>query len=140
MVVIAAGGGGIPVGRNAEGTLDGLEAVVETEQVACMVAERLQAKVLLMVIEKDSKFILSHLTTETSSHLTLEELQTILERETLSSSSVQAQLWAAARFLQSGGEQVVITTLRGLPATLLGKSGLRIGAAHSSLPFFGADR
>ncbi|MCL4560097.1 MAG: hypothetical protein M1281_05735 [Chloroflexi bacterium] len=129
MVVIAAGGGGVPVGCNPDGTLSGLEAVIETEHVARMVAQELEARVLLMVIEKDSKFILSRLSTEIASHLTLEELQLILKNETFSSSSVQAKLWAAAEFLQNGGEQVVITTLRSLPAALEGKSGLRIGSA-----------
>jgi carbamate kinase len=33
-IVIAAGGGGIPVSRNPQGFLEGIEAVIDTEQVA----------------------------------------------------------------------------------------------------------
>ncbi|HEX7973594.1 MAG TPA: hypothetical protein VF498_04225 [Anaerolineales bacterium] len=139
VVVVAAGGGGIPVARNAAGALEGLEAVIETEHVACMVAQKLHAKVLLMVIEKDNKFILSRLSTETPTHLSLEELDDLLEKDAFSYNSVQAKLWAAAEFLHNGGEQVIITTLRKLPDTLEHKSGLRIGKPDPSLELFGSS-
>lgn len=138
VVVVAAGGGGIPVVRKATGVLEGLEAVIETEHVACMMAQKLQAKVLLMVIEKDNKFILSRLSTETPSQLSLEELDDLLAKDDFASNSVQAKLCAAAEFLHSGGEQVIITTLRKLPETLEHKSGLRIGKASSALELFGS--
>ena len=135
-IVVAAGGGGIPVVRKEDGSLEGIEAVVDTDQVACMLANELEAKTLLMVIEKDEKFILSRLSTEMNRHLSLEEAEELLEREHFDSNMVRAKLRASVTFLRGGGEQVIITTLRKLPSTLAKKSGLRIGAEHSTLELF----
>jgi carbamate kinase len=127
-IVIAGGGGGIPVVRNSQGGLDGIEAVVETEAVACLMARELGAEILLMVIEGDKKFLLSGLTTESANHLSLDELDKVLSREIFRSRSVYSKLAAASEFLHGGGSQVVITTLRRLPATFKKQNGLRIGA------------
>ncbi len=136
-VVITAGGGGIPVIRTEDGRLEGIEAVVDTDQVACILANQLEAKVMLMVVEKDDKFLLSRLTVEENHHLSLPEVEEILAGNTLSSGMVRSKLQAAAKFLGSGGEQVIITTLRKLPSTLAKESGLRIGVANPTLEFFG---
>jgi carbamate kinase len=135
-IVIAGGGGGIPVARGEQGNLDGVEAVVETERVAILMAQQLQANVLLMVIDTDKKFILSGFSTERPSHLSLEAIDDILQQDTLSSSTVYRQLQAASEFLHQGGEQVIITTLRRLPETLSQRGGLRIGKLTPSLELF----
>jgi carbamate kinase len=127
-IVIACGGGGVPVIRNSQGFLEGVETVVDTEQVANLVAQQLKAQILLMVIESDVKFILSGLSTESDNHLGIEELDRILTQENIQSTTVLGKLKAASQFLHNGGEEVVITTLRKLPETLAGTNGLRIGA------------
>jgi carbamate kinase len=135
-VVIAGGGGGIPVVLDAQGEYCGIEAVVETEQLACLIAEQLKAKILLSIIESDSKFILSGLSTEIRSRISREEVDGILARDVIRSKSVQRILRAASRFLASGGEQVIITTLRKLPETLEKQSGLWIGPQETSVVLF----
>jgi len=135
-VVIACGGGGIPVVRDEEGILSGIEAVIETEQIACLMARQLKANILLMVVESDDKFNLSGLSAETASHLSVEELDKFLEIRTINSTSVYNKLRAASEFLHNGGEQVVITTLRGLPNILAHQGGLRIGSETPSVELF----
>lgn len=127
-VVVAGGGGGIPVVRSAGGALRGVEAVVDTDQVACMVAKSVHAAVMLMLIERNDKFILLRLNTEQDRHLSRDELNALLAAGPIPSNMVEAKLRAAATFLQDGGEQVIITTLRKLPQALQGEAGLRIGA------------
>jgi len=135
-IVIAGGGGGIPVIRNAQGALEGVEAVVYTEQVADIFAKQLQASVMLMVIEGDEKFLLSGFSTEAANYLSLAELSARLERARFQSSTVQSKLQAAHKFLQEGGEQVVITTLRKLPEVFSRQSGLRLGSPSPSISLF----
>lgn len=127
-IVIAGGGGGIPVIRAPDGRLQGVEAVVDTDQVGCMVAAGIGASAMLFVIERDDKFALSRLSTETGNHLTLAELERVLESESFMSNMVNTKLRAAAEFLTNGGEQVIITTLRKLPSALVDEAGLHIGA------------
>ena len=134
-IVIAGGGGGIPVVRNESGEYNGIEAVIETEQIACLMAQQLNARVLLSVIERDNKFILSGLTTEICSRLSVEELDDIISQEAFRSKSVQRLLQAASKFLHSGGEQVVVTTLRKLDDTLRKESGLWIGPMDAVVDF-----
>ncbi len=126
-IVIAAGGGGIPVVETANGDYEGIEAVVDTEQVACLVGRKLNAQMILSVVENDKKFVLSGFSAETKSHLSLEELDGILEHEKISSTTVFNKLKAASEFLHHGGRQVIITTLRKLPQTMANQSGLYIG-------------
>ena len=135
-VVIAAGGGGIPVIRNSRGNLEGIEAVVQTEDVAFILSQQLNAKILLMVIEADDKFTLSRLSTENLNHLSIEELDNFIDQELISSNSVRAKLMAASRFLHAGGEQVIVTTLRKLSQTLDKQNGLRIGSLNPSVEMF----
>jgi carbamate kinase len=135
-IVIAGGGGGIPVAQGAHGDLEGVEAVVETEQVALLMAQQLHANVLLMIIDTDKKFVLSGLSAERPNHLSLETIDELLKQDTLNSSTVYRQLHAAAEFLHQGGEQVIITTLRRLPESLSQRGGLRIGNLTSSLELF----
>jgi len=136
-VVITAGGGGVPVIRTEDDRLEGIEAVVDTDQVACILANQLDAKVMLMIVEKDDKFVLSRLSIEERNDLSLPEVEEILAGNKLHSNMVRAKLQAAAKFLESGGEQVIITTLRKLSSTLAKESGLRIGVASPTLELFG---
>ncbi|MCE1252470.1 MAG: hypothetical protein LWX83_02850 [Anaerolineae bacterium] len=135
-VVIACGGGGIPVVRNKDGELTGIEAVIETEQIACLMGRKLKANILLMVVENDNKFNLAGLSAEASTLLSVEELDHFLANQNISSSSVQSKLKAASQFLHDGGEQVVITTLRGLASAINQKGGLRIGSKKPSVELF----
>jgi carbamate kinase len=138
-IVLAGGGGGIPVVRNESGEYNGIEAVIETEQIACLMAQQLHARVLLSVIERDNKFILSGLSTEIRSRLSVEELDDIISQEAYRSKSVQRLLQAASKFLHTGGEQVVVTTLRKLGDTLRKESGLWIGPMDAAVDFTKVD-
>ncbi len=135
-IVIAAGGGGIPVMLNAQGNLQGMEVVIETEMVACMVAEQLKANMLVIIIERDDKFILSGLMMSNVNTFSLDELDQILAQESLQSSTVRRTLRAASEFLHGGGEQVMISSLKNLPEHLASQSGLRIGTRQPSIELF----
>ncbi len=138
-IVIAAGGGGIPVTRNIQGVMEGIEAVIDTEQVACMVAQKVRANVLLMIVDRNDKFIRSGLIMDKLNVISLSDLDEILHRETIHSGTVQNALRAASEFLHSGGEQVMISSLSRLPDNLAGKRGLRIGSRHPGVELFKVD-
>jgi len=137
-IVIAAGGGGIPVSRNPQGILEGIEAVIDTEQVARMVAQEVRANVLLMIVDRDDKFIRSGLVMDSLNLISLSELDDILRKETFKSGTVQGALRSASEFLHSGGEQVMISSLANLTRNLANKRGLRIGSPLPSIKQFEA--
>ena len=132
-IVITAGGGGIPVVVNDQGVLEGVEAVVDTDRVACMLAHQLGAKVMLMVVEHDTGFLSSGIGTENYQTISRSEVEEMLKRNGIHSGFVRRKLYSAEEFLQSGGEQVIITTLRKLSSTLIKESGLWIESDSPNL-------
>jgi len=137
-VVIAGGGGGVPVTRNAAGELEGLEAVVETEQAASLLARQLHAQVLVQVLERDDALVLAGLDPDTATGLTPEALAAVLAEPPAALRPALPYLRAALEFLQAGGQQVLVTTLGKLPAALAGQGGLRLGTATPALALFHA--
>jgi len=135
-IVIAAGGGGIPVLRNSQGIFEGIEAVIDTVQVARMVAQAVKANVLLMIVDRDDKFIRSGLVMDRLNVVSLDRLDEIMRQETIQSGTVQSALHGASDFLHSGGEQVMISSLANLPKNLASQRGLRIGSTQPSVRLF----
>ena len=129
-IVITAGGGGIPVIESDQGVLEGVEAVVDTDQVASMLADQLGAKVMLIVVEHDTGFLSSGIGTENYQTIPRAEIEEMLEGNQIHSGFVRRKLYSAEEFLQNGGEQVIITTLRRLSSTLIKESGLWIEAEN----------
>jgi carbamate kinase len=113
-----------------------MEAVIDTDQVACMVAREVAANVMLMIVDRDDKFIHSGLVMDRLNMISVSQLDEILQREAIESNTVQSALWSTAEFLRNGGEQVMISSLSNLPSNLANKRGLRIGSAHPSISLF----
>jgi carbamate kinase len=132
-IVITAGGGGIPVIINNQGVLEGVEAVVDTDQVASMLAYQLSAKVMLIVVQHDSGFLSFGIGTQTYQSISQKNLEELLESDKIQSGFVYRKLSSAVQFLQNDGEQVIITTLTKLSSTLMKESGLWIEAGNSTL-------
>jgi carbamate kinase len=88
-----------------------------------------------MIIDSDIKFIRSRLMLNKATHLSIQELNDLLQEGKVESNSVRRKLKAGKDFLDSGGEQVIITTLQYLPATLDKCSGLIIGHPEASVEF-----
>ncbi len=54
--VICAGGGGIPVPRNAEGDMEGVEAVIDKDRTSALLAQTLEADALLLLTDVAAVF------------------------------------------------------------------------------------
>jgi carbamate kinase len=135
-IVIAGGGGGIPVIQNSEGDYQGIEAVVESEQIVPIVSTNIQAKVLILVIENEQKYIRAGLNPQKPMHISLAALTKLREDENIQSSTVKRSIRVAFDFINQGGEQVIITSLKTLPNIYDGKSGVRIGSLKTSIELF----
>ena len=132
-VVIAGGGGGIPMTVNSHGDLEGVEAVVITETTTQCMATQLNASAIIMVLEEDLKFILCGLPTQVLTHKSLTDLDDMLKTtDAIPFKSVEVKLKAASEFLHAGGEMVLITTMSKLSDALKGSSGLWFGCGIPS--------
>lgn len=129
-VVIAAGGGGIPVVRDEQGRLRGVEAVIDKDLASTVLARSLGVRQIIAVtgvsrvainFGKDDQRDL-----ET---MTLAEAEQYMKEGHFPPGSMGPKIEAAMDFLRSGGEAVVITSPSEIEEAFSGKAGTRITRA-----------
>ena len=133
MIVIASGGGGVPVVIESDNTLEGVEAVVDTDQVATILANEIEAKILLEIIRDDKDLASIGMSTTEYQYLTQQELEEILKRKDNFSDYIRRKLCSANRFIEGGGEQVIITTLDNFDLSMQRRSGIWIESNGPSI-------
>lgn len=128
-IVVAAGGGGVPVAR--DGTrLRGVEAVLDKDLSAALLASALGATVL--VIATDVEHVLLGFGSQDERPLrraTVRELRALAASEHFPSGSMGPKVEAAARFVEGGGRRAVITSLDRIADAVEGAAGTVIEAA-----------
>ncbi|MGH7574277.1 MAG: carbamate kinase [Longimicrobiales bacterium] len=126
-IVIAAGGGGTPVRAQPERGLDGVDAVIDKDRAAQVLAREIGADVLTILTNVDGVY--TGFGTENARllrELTAEEAERLLDSEELGLGSMRPKVEAAVGFVRDGGRRACIARLdRGLEA-VEGKSGTMI--------------
>jgi carbamate kinase len=125
-VVIASGGGGIPVVRR-RGKLAGIDAVIDKDLSAERLASGVGAALLVLVPEVD-RVILNFGTPSARpiAEMTVAEAGRYLEEGQFAPGSMGPKITAAVRFLRSGGEVAIITSPRQAADALDGTNGTRL--------------
>ncbi|GAB3490159.1 carbamate kinase [Amycolatopsis cihanbeyliensis] len=122
-VVIAAGGGGVPVAVDADGNRRGVEAVVDKDLAAALLAERLDADALLLLT--DVPAVYRDFGTPSARPVT-EATAADLERLGLPDGSMGPKVEACRRFLTEQGRAAAIGELADAAAILAGTAGTRV--------------
>ena len=126
-VVVAAGGGGIPVVEDAPGRYRGVEAVIDKDLASACLAASLGAP--LLVISTGVERVAVHYRMPDQRTLTrvgLSEIRSYLDGGEFPEGSMGPKIRAAIEFLERGGEEVVITSLACLSAAVDGEAGTHI--------------
>jgi carbamate kinase len=119
-LVICAGGGGVPVIRDERGKLRGVEAVVDKDLTAAVLAEALEADVLLVLTDLPN--VVRHFGTpeaEPISRIT----PGALRREPFPAGSMGPKVEAVCRFVELTGDMAAIGRLEDAEAIIAGKAG-----------------
>jgi carbamate kinase len=128
-VVIGGGGGGVPVVEEGP-RLVGVEAVVDKDLAACILAREVEAEVLLICTDVEGVFerygepdqrLMDRLPAGQALHM--------IEDGTLPAGSMGPKVEAAAKFVSEGGDRAVICALDDAPEALAGEAGTTISAA-----------
>jgi carbamate kinase len=123
-VVVANGGGGIPVVREADGSLRGVEAVIDKDLGAALLARTVAADVL--VIATDVPHAVLHYGTpqaEDVGTVSVATMRSYAAEGHFASGSMGPKVDAACRFVEQGGRRAVITDLDHLTAAIHGDGG-----------------
>ena len=123
-VVVAAGGGGIPVVRDEQGGVRGVEAVIDKDLTAAVLARSVEADVLVIATDVDHA-IVGYGTPEAEAvrTVTLEQMRDIAAAGHFASGSMGPKVEAAMRFVESGGRRSVITALEHIEKAITGNYG-----------------
>ena len=127
-VVIACGGGGVPVVRDAHGDYYGVDAVIDKDFASACLAEAVGADYLFILTAVDH-VCLNFGTPEQRAldELHVDEAETYLRAGQFGAGSMQPKVAAAVQFVRSGWRRrAVIASLEQAPAAMRGESGTRI--------------
>jgi carbamate kinase len=107
-VVVAGGGGGVPTVRDEDGSLRGVEAVIDKDLAAATFGRSVRADRLIIATDVPNVVLDWGTPRETPVHkVSARELR----RYAFASGSMGPKVDAACRFVESGGERAIITSL-----------------------------
>ncbi|MEM6281972.1 MAG: carbamate kinase [Chloroflexota bacterium] len=126
-IVIAGGGGGVPVIRNEKGSLRGVPAVIDKDLASSLLAEQLRADVF-MISTGVEKVSLNFNTPEQINldKMTLSEAQRYMDEGHFGVGSMLPKIKAVHRFVQNGGPVAMITNPQNLMRAIEGETGTQI--------------
>lgn len=122
VIVVCAGGGGVPVAATAGGALVGVEAVIDKDLAAALLARALAADVLMLLTDVDA--VQDGWGTDHARPISRASPDQ-LRRLGLASGSMGPKAEAAARFAEGGG-RAVIAAMQSAPDALAGRAGTSV--------------
>lgn len=126
VIVICAGGGGIPTMYDADGHLRGVEAVIDKDLAASLLAQQLDAD--LLVIATDVDAVYTGWGTPEQARLGSVSVADIVEMN-LPAGSMGPKVAAACEFATKTGNEAVIGSLADIDSIVAGAAGTRVRSA-----------
>jgi len=129
LVVIAAGGGGIPVARGRDGQWRGIEAVIDKDYASALLAAQLDADTYIVLTGVSKVAIdFGKPTQRFVDRLPVAEAEKFLAEGQFPAGSMGPKIEAAIQFVKSTGREVLITDVEVLREALAGENGTVIVA------------
>jgi carbamate kinase len=123
-IVIAGGGGGIPVYIMHDGRYEGVDAVVDKDRAAAILGRDIRAQELIILTNIDKVYLdYGMLTQRPLDKMTLSQARKYLDQGQFPPGSMGPKIDAAISFLENGGERVIIAPLEKELEALRGEAG-----------------
>ena len=134
-VVIAGGGGGVAVAVDARGMLIGVEAVIDKDRTAALMAGDLGAELLVLLTSVDQVFLNFGRTDQRAiDRVTCSELRAFHREGHFPIGTMGPKVEAALEFVEDGGPTAIVTSTDKLPAALADRAGTRIARVVAEGP------
>lgn len=122
-VVLAVGGGGIPIKDNGEG----LEAVIDKDRATSLLASQIGADMLVFVTSVDEVYLdFGKETQRKLESMSVSEAEKYLEDGHFAPGSMRPKVESALDFVKSGGKKAVICSIENVQDAIAGKAGTLI--------------
>ncbi len=127
-VVIASGGGGIPVRRNGDGSYTGVEAVIDKDRAGFVLAQAVSAQAFLILTDVEKAYLrYGRPDASPLDRLTAAQAREYLAQGHFLAGSMGPKIEAALRFACWSKGEAIITSLDKALEAMLGRTGTRIG-------------
>lgn len=127
VIVIAAGGGGVPVIEDELGMLSGVDAVIDKDLATALLAKVTGAKRFINLTQIDMVYLnFGRPDAKGISEMSASDAKKYLDEGQFARGSMGPKIEAAIEFLMDGGEEVIITSPEALKDALNGRAGTRI--------------
>ncbi len=124
--VIAVGGGGVPVAEAEDGTISGLEAVIDKDLASSVLASSIGADLFLISTEVEKVALdFTKPTRRWLDQLTIAEAEQYLAEGQFGKGSMEPKVKAVIEYLNNGGKEAIITNSENMNRALRGESGTR---------------
>ncbi len=126
-IVVAGGGGGIPVRAEADGRFVGVEGVVDKDLTSSALARDVGASLLVILTAVPNVYKnFGSPEQKPIGAVTLEEIEALQEAGHFPAGSMGPKIEAAIEFLRSGGRRALITDPDSLPEAIRGRAGTHV--------------
>ena len=126
-IVLAAGGGGIPVYNDKDNRLKGLDAVIDKDLTAAKLGRVIRAQELWIITDVDYVYLRFKKEGQKAiSQMTTLEAEKYLQDGEFKKGSMAPKIKAALYFLKHYGEKVIITSIPSIKDAINGNAGTRI--------------
>jgi carbamate kinase len=126
-VVIAVGGGGIPVVKDETGNLSGVEAVIDKDFASALLASQIGADLFLISTAVPQIGInYKQPNHEWLDKMTLAEAKAYMEQGHFAKGSMEPKVQAIINYLEAGGKEALVTDPDNIERALAGETGTRI--------------
>jgi carbamate kinase len=123
-IVVACGGGGIPIKKQADGQYAGIEAVIDKDLTSSVLATEIGAALLIILTAVPQVYVnFGKPDQEALGAVTLEELERLHAANHFPKGSMGPKIEAVIHFLRSGGRRALITNPESLPQAIEGRAG-----------------
>lgn len=124
VIVIAAGGGGIPVYVEKDGTLEGVDAVIDKDRASALLANQIFAEMLIILTNVEKVAIdFGKPSQKPINEITASQAEEYLRQGQFPPGSMGPKIEAAIAFLRSGGSKVIISSIDKAADAVFGNAG-----------------
>ena len=122
-VVIAVGGGGIPIKTNGEG----VEAVIDKDKATSLLASQIKADMLVFVTSVDAVYLDFGKTEQKKvSRMSVAEAKKYLKQNQFAEGSMKPKVESCIRYLENKGKKAIICSIDNIGKAMEGKAGTEI--------------
>ncbi|CRK81884.1 carbamate kinase [Neobacillus massiliamazoniensis] len=126
-VVIAVGGGGIPVVKTGNNTYEGIDAVIDKDFATSLLAEQINAETLIITTGVSRVFInFGKPNQQALEKITVKETKQFVFENHFPAGSMLPKIEASLSFLENNGTRVIITNPESLKDAIIEKAGTHI--------------